>query len=465
MPLQAENKQTLPLKIPPQNLEAEAAVLGAILIDHECIYRVVEHAGANDFYREAHRRIFEAMLTLSEKNEPTDFLTVNNLLGSKGELDLIGGSSYLSSLADSMPSSSHVESYARIVREKSLLRQLIETTSEIATRGYEGGTEVHALLDQAEGMIYNISENKRRTAFSLVKDVVKLSFKKIEELYESQKEITGLASGFKELDALTSGFQNGDLIIIAGRPSMGKTAFALNIAENAAISGGAKVAIFSLEMQKEQLVTRMLCSQARINSSKLRRGRLEERDWPLLTKAAGHLSDIHLYIDDSPTLNVLEMRAKSRRLKREHGLDILFVDYLQLMSPTSKNYSREQEISEISRSLKSLAKELSIPVIALSQLNRAVENRNNRRPQLADLRESGAIEQDADVIAFIYRDEVYDPSSPDKGIAEIIVGKQRNGPTGVCRLAFLDTYTRFENLAYGADVQVASPPMEADASF
>lgn len=287
-----------------------------------------------------------------------------------------------------------------------------------------------------------------RPSFISVKDLVKGSFKTIEKLYESKTQITGVSTGFKEFDVLTCGLQDSDLIIVAGRPSMGKTALALNVAEHAAIEGKSKVAVFSLEMSKEQLVTRMLCSQARIDSAKLRRGEIEERDWPHLTKAAGVLSDVDIFIDDTPAGTVLEMRAKARRLKREHGLDLVIVDYLQLVRTSSNAQNREQEISEISRSFKALAKELKVPVVALSQLNRAVENRTNRRPQLSDLRESGAIEQDADVIVFIYRDEVYDPNSPDQGIAELIVGKQRNGPIGMTRLAFISKYTRFENLAY-----------------
>lgn len=445
--------ESSPIKIPPQNMEAERAILGAILIDNESINHVLEVIHADDFYREAHRKIFYAMIALSEKNEPTDFLTVNNYLQSTGELEFVGGASYLSSLADSIPSSANVVSYAKIVRKKSMIRRLIGAASEIATQGYEGEDDTEGLLDRAEKMIFDISENRIRPSFTVLKDVVKDSFKRIEELYESKKQLTGLATGFVELDQLTCGLQKNDLIIVAGRPSMGKTALALNIAEHATVSEKATVAIFSLEMSKEQLVIRMLCSQAHIDSSKLRKGQLEERDWPLLTKAAGNLSDVNLYIDDSASPSVLEMRAKARRLKREKGLDLLIVDYLQLVRSSGNTQSREQEISEISRSLKALAKDLQIPVLAISQLNRAVENRTNKRPQLADLRESGAIEQDADVIGFIYRDEVYDPNSPDRGIAEVIIGKQRNGPTGMSRLAFLNRYTKFENLAFETDDQ------------
>lgn len=437
-----------PARIPPQNLEAERAVLGAVLIDNESIHKVLEFLNPTDFYRDANGKVFEAMVALSQKNEPTDFVTVSNYLESQGTLEMIGGSSYLSELTDSIPSAANVVSYAKIIREKSVLRKLINAASEITAQGYDSPETAEDLLDHAEKAIFEISENRARSSFSSVKDVVKDSFKRIEQLFENQKTITGLATGFAEFDKMTSGLQPSDLIILAGRPSMGKTALALNIAENAAIGEKAVVAVFSLEMAKEQLVTRMLCSQARIDSSKLRRGQLEERDWPMLTKAAGALSEIQLYIDDTPAPTVLEMRAKARRLKREKGLGLIVIDYLQLMRGSANTKSREQEISEISRSLKSLAKELSVPVIALSQLNRAVENRTNRRPQMADLRESGAIEQDADLIVFIYRDEVYDPNTPDKGVAEVIIGKQRNGPIGTARLAFLNNYTKFENLAY-----------------
>ncbi|HBF12709.1 MAG TPA: replicative DNA helicase [Deltaproteobacteria bacterium] len=448
-------------KLPPQNLEAESALLGAILIDNDSINRVMDVVTPTDFYREAHRRIYEAMMALSEKNEPTDILTVSNLLQAEGALELAGGASYLASMADNIPSSANIVSYARIVREKALLRKLIEAASQIATSGYENSDEPDKVLDNAEKLIFEISQNHMRNAFSHVKDIVKDSFKRIEFLFENQKSITGLATGLNEFDNMTSGLQPGDLIIIAARPSMGKTSLALNMAENVAIHEKGVVALFSLEMGKEQLVTRMLCSQARIDSSRLRCGQLEERDWPMLTKAAGHLSEANLYIDDQASPTVLEMRAKARRLKKERGLNLVIVDYLQLVRGSYFSGSREQEISEISRGLKALAKELRVPVIALSQLNRAVESRTNRRPQLSDLRESGAIEQDADVIAFIYRDEVYDPNTADKGIAEIIIGKQRNGPTGVCRAAFLNSYTKFENLAFEPQGSYVPPADEA----
>ncbi|MBX7149341.1 replicative DNA helicase [bacterium] len=449
-------------KIPPQNIEAEKAVLGAILIDHDSINKVSDLITPEAFYLDSHTKIFSAMLTLNEKSEPTDFLTVSNFLQSQGTLELVGGASYLSSLADSIPSSANVVSYARIIHDRSMVRRLIEASADIATKGYENPDDAQMLIDSAEQIIFSLSENRARSGFANVKDIVIDSFKKIEELVENQKTITGVATGFNDLDNMTCGFQPGDLVIIAARPSMGKTAFALNIAEHAAIREGQPVAIYSLEMSKESLVTRMLCAEARLDSQKLRKGQLEERDWPNLTRAAGHLSEAKIFIDDTASPTVMEMRAKARRLKKEHGVGLIIVDYLQLVRGSAGAQSREQEISEISRSLKALAKELKVPVIALSQLNRAVESRTNRRPQLSDLRESGAIEQDADVISFIYRDEVYNETTPDKGVAEIIIGKQRNGPTGTVRLAFINQSTRFENLAFDNQSQFGAPPPAFD---
>lgn len=435
------------LRVPPHHLEAEQAVLSGILIDSEALGRVIEIIGAEDFYRESHRKIFQAMIALYQKSEPTDMLMVSNELTSRGELEAVGGSSYLATLVDYLPSSAPIVSYSKIVKEKSMLRSLINAATEIIAKGYEGSDDVDRFLDDAEKIIFQVSEKKLRQSFYPVKDIVKDAFKAIETLYEKKEAVTGVATGFKDLDKMTCGLQPSDLIIIAGRPSMGKTAFALNIAEYAACERKTCVAVFSLEMSKEQLVQRMLCGAAKVDGSKLRGGFLKESDWPKLTRAAGKLSEAPFYIDDTPALSVLEMRAKARRLKREQGLGMIVVDYLQLMRGLSSGESREREISEISRGLKALAKELSVPVIALSQLNRSVESRTDKRPQLSDLRESGAIEQDADVIAFIYRDEVYNKATPDRGVAEIIIGKQRNGPIGTARLAFLHEYTRFEDLA------------------
>jgi replicative DNA helicase len=450
------------MKLPPQSLEAEQAILGAVLIDNECLNQIIEILRPEDFYKEAHGKIFQAMIDLSNLNEPTDLLTVHDYLKKKNEINAIGGISYISSLADNIPSSANVTSYAKIVRDKSILRRLIHASSDIATKGYEDSHDPNELLDFAEQSIYEISDLKTKQSFSAIKEIVKDSFKQIEEAAENGKDVSGLATHFTDFDKLTSGLQRNDLIILAARPSMGKTSLALNIAENVSIKEDASVAIFSLEMAKEQLVTRMLCSQSRIDAGKIRKGQMSDYDWPKLTKAAGFLSDAKLYIDDTPAPTVLEMRAKLRRLKKDKGLDLAVIDYLQLIKPNAaKNSNREQEISEISRSLKSLAKELSIPIIALSQLNRSLESRTNKRPMMSDLRESGAIEQDADVIMFIYRDEVYNEDSPDQGIAEIIIGKQRNGPIGTCRLAFINEYTRFEDLAFDNDPAMALPSESA----
>ncbi len=435
------------LRVPPHHLEAEQAVLSGILIDSEAIGRVVEFINPDDFYRDSHRKIFQAMIALYQRNEPTDTLMVSNELSSRGELEAVGGASYLSTLVDYLPSSAPIVSYSKVVKEKSVLRSLINAATEIIAKGYEGAEDVDRFLDEAEQIIFRVSEKKTRQGFYPVKEIVKDSFKAIETLYEKKELITGVATGFRDLDRMTCGLQPSDLVIIAGRPSMGKTSLAINIAEHAACEKKICVAVFSLEMSKEQLVQRMLCGLGKVDGSKLRGGFLKESDWPKLTRAAGKLSEAPFFIDDTPALSVLEMRAKARRLKREQNLGLIVVDYLQLMRGLNSNEGREREISEISRGLKALAKELSVPVIALSQLNRSVESRTDKRPQLSDLRESGAIEQDADVIAFIYRDEVYNKGSADRGIAEIILGKQRNGPIGTTRLAFLHEYTRFEDLA------------------
>jgi replicative DNA helicase len=438
-------------KLPPQNLEAEQAVLGAILLDNDVLHQVIEVLDASDFYREAHRKIFAGIIELYNKNDPSDLITLTDVLTQKKHLEEVGGPSYLSGLVDNIPTAANALHYAKIVRERSVLRKTIHAATEIINKGYENVEDVDVLLDYAENAIFSISEYQIKPSFYPLRDIIKSSFVTIEKLYEKKELITGVPSGFGDLDHLTSGFQDSDLIIIAGRPSMGKTSFALNIAQYASIEKNVPVAVFSLEMSKEQIAIRMLCSEARIDAHKLRGGFLSESDWPKLTRAAGALSEAPIFVDDTAGINVLEMRAKSRRLRKDQKLGLIIVDYLQLMREKTHTDSREQEISAISRSLKGLAKELSIPVIALSQLNRRVEERQNKRPQLADLRESGAIEQDADVIIFIYRDEVYRDDTPEKGVAEIIVGKQRNGPIGTPKLAFIDKYTRFETLAYGRD--------------
>ena len=438
-------------RIPPQNIEAEQNLLGGLLIDDTALTRVIEIVQPEDFYKEAHSIIYAAILDLFERNEPRDLVTVHNALLSTGKLEAAGGPAYLAELADIMPVAANIEYYARIVRDKSLLRKLIQASTEIAGRCYEeSGSDVDDILADAESSIFEISQQKIRKSFHPIRGVLKESIKKIESLFERQEMITGVPSGFSDLDRLTAGFQASDLIIIAGRPSMGKTAFALNIVQHAAIASGIPTAFFSLEMSKEQLALRMLCSEARVDAQRVRTGFLSEEDWNRLIMAADPLAEAKIFIDDTPALPILEMRAKARRLQSEQGLGLVVVDYLQLMRGRHNVERREQEISEISRSLKAMAKELNIPVIALSQLNRKVEDRPNKRPQMSDLRESGAIEQDADVIAFIYRDEVYNKAedNPNRGKAEIIVGKQRNGPTGIVHLAFVSKLSSFANLSH-----------------
>jgi replicative DNA helicase len=434
-------------KIPPQNLDAESSVLGGILIENEAINVVLETLRPEDFYRESHRRIMRAMIEITDRSEPVDLITLSEFLKSKNELESVGGTAYLASLADFVPTAANIAQYVRIVHEKAILRNLISTATEIATRGYEEQGNVDEFLDTAEKVIFDISEKKIKQSFVAVGDMITDTLKTIDKLYQRKEMITGVPTGYEDLDKITAGLQPSDLIIVAGRPGMGKTAFALNIATNAAYTG-VGAAVFSLEMGKEQLVLRMLCSEARVNSSKVRSGYLGERDFPQLAKAAGKLHEAPIYIDDTPAISVLELRAKARRLIRDRSkkVGLVVVDYLQLMRGMGQANNREQEISEISRSLKALAKELRVPVIALSQLNRRVEDRSERRPQMSDLRESGAIEQDADVIMFIYRDEVYNKNNDDvKGKAEVIIAKQRNGPTGSIDLTFIGEFTRFEN--------------------
>lgn len=441
-------------KLPPQNVEAEQAILASILLDNHALNICLEYIRPDDFYKESHKVIFQAMIDLNDRNEPADLVTLNAELERKHQLEQVGGSAYLSHLVDSIPVASNVGSYSKVVREKSLVRKLIRAGTDIVTECYSPDKDVSELLDWSENQIFTLSENKQSKGFAAVKDLVKDSYKMIENLYESQSDITGLATGFSELDKMTAGLQKSDLIIVAGRPSMGKTAFSMNLIENAALHQNANVAVFSLEMSKESLVMRMLTSQARIDSGRVRTGDLQEQDWPKLLSAADKLAHMNIFVDDQPAQSVMEVRAKCRRLAKETGgLDLVMVDYLQLMRGTN-SASREQEISEISRGLKGIAKELTVPVVALSQLNRSLESRTNKRPMMSDLRESGAIEQDADVIMFIYRDEVYEPETPDKGVAEIIIGKQRNGSIGTVRLAFINKYVRFEDLAYGGDYQM-----------
>jgi replicative DNA helicase len=445
------NEDSANLKIPPQNLEAEQSVLGSVLLEPEALSRVLEVMTGDDFYREAHRKIFSSMLDLYRKGTPVDLITLTEILQNKGQLDEIGGASYLTSMTDAIPSAIHVDVYARIIREKSILRRLINRATEIASKGYSFTGDAEDLLDEAEKTIFQISEDKINPLVYPLSQVIKESIGTIEQLFDRKDMVTGVPTGFTQLDKLTSGFQNSDLVIIAGRPSMGKTAFALNIARNAAVDHEVPVVIFSLEMSRHQLALRLLCSEAQVDSYKVRSGFIGERDWTKLTTAAGVLSDAPIFIDDSATMTVLQVRAKARRLKAERGLGLVVIDYLQLMKGREGSERREQEISEISRSLKALAKELNLPVIALSQLNRRPEGRDDKKPVLADLRESGAIEQDADVICFIFREEMYDENSKHKGIAEILLRKHRNGPTGSVPLKFFNEQTRFEDLAFDLD--------------
>ena len=448
MPDRAEHR------LPPQNLEAEMSVLGGVLLENEALNRALEVLAPGDFYREAHRKIFTALITLSDRIEPADLVTLTAVLKEQGALEEVGGSSYLSTLVDFVPTAANISYYCKLVKEKAISRELIRVATEIAGRGYEGG-DVEASLDWAEGQIFKIANMKSRPSVFATKDIVKDTIKTIEKLYDRKELITGVPTGFPALDNMTSGLQGGDLVIIAGRPSMGKTAFCLNLVEHATMHIAEPIPsiVFSLEMSKEQLVQRLLCSVARIEAGRVRTGKLAQSEFPTLVNAAGIIAEAPIYIDDTPAISVLEVRAKSRRLKAEHNIGLIVVDYLQLMQGNNSE-NRQQEISEISRSLKALAKELNVPVIALSQLNRSLESRTDKRPILADLRESGAIEQDADVIMFLYRESVYcdacrrRDNSCDKEHehkAEVIIGKQRNGPLGIEQLTFLGEYTRFES--------------------
>lgn len=441
------NSDSSLLRIPPQNIEAEESLLSAILIDNSTLLDIVEILSPEDFYRSAHRTIFNSIIDLFEKNEPVDLVTLSNNLKENNQLEEIGGAAYLANLIDTVPLAVNAQHYARIIYEKSCLRQLIERANAITQRCFEDGGELTDVVDFAESSIFEISENKTRQSFYPISNIIVSNIEALEEKQGNKSLVTGVPTDFRDLDRLTSGFQNSDLVILAARPSMGKTALALNLARNATINHNVPVAIFSLEMSKEQLSLRMLCAEARVDSSRLRSGFFSMEDWTNITEAAGVLSEAPIFIDDSPVISATEIRAKARRLKMDKNIGLIIIDYLQLMRSSRPSERRDLEISDISRSLKALAKELNLPVIALSQLNRMLEQRNDKRPKLSDLRESGALEQDADVVAFIYRDEVYnkDENNPHKGTAEIILAKQRNGPTGTAVLSFLNAYTRFEN--------------------
>ena len=450
-------------RIPPQNLEAEISILGAVLQDPAALLKAMEVLRAADFYKEAHRKIFSACIDLFERNEPVDLVTLANELMRRKQLEEVGGASALSSLVDAVPTAANIAYHARIVKDKALLYALIQKATAVVSRAYADKDDVDEVLDWAEQQIFEISQDKISRSFVPVKSVLKGTFQLIEKLYDRKSHVTGVPTGFKKFDEMTAGLQPSELIVVAGRPSMGKTSFCLNVAQHAAIHEQTPVAIFSLEMSKEQLVQRMLCSVASVDSHKLRTGYLSDADWPKLTTGAGRLSEAPIFIDDTPGISLLEMRAKARRLMAEQQLGLVIIDYLQLISGRGRAESRQQEISEISRSLKAMAKDLNVPVVALSQLSRAVEARQPPRPLLSDLRESGAIEQDADVVIFLYRPAFYrtrkdkELEEPEDNTTEVIIGKQRNGPTGTVNLAFLREYTRFEDQERERELPGESP--------
>lgn len=433
-------------KIPPQNIEAEMAVLGSMLLDHEAISQAIEIVEPSFFYKEAHKKIFSAIIKIFDENKSVDLVTLIEELRRTGSLDDAGGPAYITNLTVSVPTSANIVHYAKIVKEKMILRNLIAASTQIVSECYEMTHDVDHLVDKAEQIIFDVSSKKVESRFSSLKEVVKNSIETIDNLYQRKANITGIATGFRDLDIKTAGLQPSDLVVIAGRPSMGKSALASCIAEHAGVIEKQPVAFFSLEMSKEQLVQRMLCSHARVDAHKVRTGFLSQADWPRLVSAAGKLSEAPIYIDDTPGITALELRAKARRLKAQFDIKLIVLDYLQLMEGVTRSDNRQQEISEISRSLKALARELSVPLIAISQLSRAVEQRSDHRPQLSDLRESGAIEQDADLVILLLREEYYNPTDENKGVAEVIIAKQRNGPVGTLNLAFLGEYMRFENL-------------------
>lgn len=435
-------------RVQPQAVEAEASVLGAMLIDRESIGKVAVILDEGCFFLETHRSVFTSIVSLFDRNQPVDLITVSEELKKRRRLKDVGGASYLAELQRVVPTAANVEYYAKIVLEKALLRKLILASTQIVEEGYQGTEDVDLLLDRAEQLIFSIKDSRLRGRFVPIKEMLKDTFETIDALSREKRHVTGVPSGFTDLDEKTSGFQRSDLVVVAGRPSMGKTAFVLNLAQYAAVEKKVPVAIFSLEMAKSQVVQRMLWTEARVDALRLRTGYLAESDWPKLTTAAGLLSEAPIFIDDSAAIPLLELRAKARRLKAEVDLGLLVIDYMQLIQGPRKE-NRQQEVAEISRSLKALAKELDLPLVAVSQLSRAPGARTSHRPILSDLRESGAIEQDADVVIFLYREELYRPKPENQGIAEVIIGKQRNGPTGVVKLAFMEKFTRFENLARG----------------
>lgn len=435
-----------PLGSIPHNLEAEQSVIGSMLIDKSSIVESMEILKVDDFYRESHKVIFEAILDLYKRDIAVDIITLTESLKSKSKLEAAGGITYISELSGSIVSTVNLQSYIKIIKDKSTLRKLIKASTKIIEESYNNQNNVEKTIDMAEKSIFDLSNNRKVSDFEPMNVVLERGFLEIERLFNNKGQTTGVASGFRELDAKTSGFQKGDMVLVAARPSMGKTTFALNIAEYAALREGKKVAIFSLEMSKEQLAYKLLCSEAHIDMLKLRTGNLEDKDWENIARASGPLAEAKIFIDDTAGISIMEMRSKCRRLKIEHGIDIIIIDYLQLMSGGRSSESRQQEVSEISRFIKSLAKEMQCPVIALSQLSRAPEARSDHRPMLSDLRESGSIEQDADIVMFLYRDEYYNKETEEKNVAECIIAKQRNGPTGTIKLAWMGQFSKFGNL-------------------
>lgn len=432
--------------LPPQNLEAEMAVLGSMILDEKATCNAVEFLNDNNFYKDTHRKIFQALCNLYENDKPIDLVTVNDELKRLGVLDSIGGTSFLTELVNSVPSAANAAAYIRLVKEKSILRALINNASQIAALAYEYEGEADEALDRAEALIFNIRDSRRTSSVASLKELIHTSIENIDLVYQKKAQVSGIPTGFVDLDQRTAGLHKSDLIVIAGRPSMGKSALALGLAEYIGVTKGLPIAFFSLEMSKEQLVQRVLCSHAKVDAHKVRTGYLSPSDWPKLTAAAGKLSAAPIYIDDTPAITVIELRAKARRLKSHYNIQFIVLDYLQLMRGRDRSENRQQEISEISRSLKALARELNLPLVAISQLSRAVESRSDHRPQLSDLRESGAIEQDADLVLLLLREEYYNPTTDNEGIAELIIAKQRNGPVGSVKLAFIKEYARFENL-------------------
>ena len=452
----AKNKE-LELHAQPQALEAEQAVLGSMLTSKEAVSKAMQWVSADQFYKDAHVRIFSCMVNLFEKGEPIDAVSVVDRLKKKKDLESVGGAYYITGLAESVPTTANVEYYAKIVLEKHTLRRLIQVSHEVSKEAFEDAQDVDDILDSAESAIFNISEKRLRGGFEHIDPILQNTFEELDKIATNPGIVTGVPSGLMDLDAITSGFHSGELIIVAGRPGMGKTALALTMGRNTAVMDKTGVGIFSLEMANHQLAMRLLCAEGRVDSHLVRTGKLPKSQWKNLSIAVGQLAEAPIYLDDTAAMSVLEVRAKARRLKAEHDVGLLIVDYIQLMTGPKGAESRQQEISQISRSLKALAKEIEVPVIGLSQLSRAVESRSDRRPQLSDLRESGAIEQDADVVIFLYRPWVYSQEEDDRGKATIIVAKQRNGPTGTIEATFIDRFARFENIAAFAEMEAESP--------